>query len=389
MRILNNYQINNRNNQYCAPKPAFRGKSVAMTTADLAKLPDAVRTRILSQYLGLLVGEMDKPSQEALAGVLPHIIDPLNNVCALVQRKAKGLPPSVAAFLKDIGVELACVAKKMETAEGFLPKLKSPEIPVQPDVKTVLATLIAKRSKQYGVLSQILSDKACTVKSVRDILNENLLRPIKVDHRFELVEKMLEVAVRRKSPDLVSELFNYTFIREKGHYYTTGLSIDTTKIGHKVKPLTTFERFFNVAVATRNEEVVSDCYAGYMEYSSPFNRQLNNSAIDFALSTTDEAFMGDIFKNTYRYLDKAKFDSEKMAELLEKYLCIHLDALKSYSYNSDDVKAEVTLLFKLPPNLRGRTKVNVITHLDKTETEGYRLAHKKEYLERYFAKQKK
>lgn len=360
MRILSTYQNYNH-------KPAFGNGfgngAIQLSSAELAKLPPKVQQRIKAAHLQNLVGNMDDAGQRVLAGILPEIVDAVKSTVSLVKRKKKGVSEAVAIFLSDTGRNLEEVVQKLTSTQEVLPKpvLKSAEVSAEDGVALKLVEMSAKRSTHYNTLNEILSDDECSAASVQRILDSGLLKPIKKEHRFELIEKMLNVAVKRKSPELVVRLYNYVFTENRRGF---GILVNPKNLIN-VDCCSTLKKFFDAGAATVNHNVVYVSYINGIDKSKGFNQELNNAAIEFASKTAGVGFVKRVLIKTEANFDDAKPDKEKLAGLIEKYLCAEVPQNIDRPNPPADVEFINALIPRMPNKLRKMIRENVAADLDK------------------------
>lgn len=359
MKILSTYQNYNH-------KPAFGNGfgngAIQLSSAELAKLPPKVQQRIKAAHLQNLVGNMDDAGQRVLAGILPEIVDAVKSIVSLVKRKKKGVSEAVAIFLSDTGRNLEEVVQKLTSTQEVLPKpvLKSAEVSAEDGVALKLVEMSAKRSTHYNTLNEILSDDECSAASVQRILDSGLLKPIKKEHRFELVEKMIEVATKRKNPELVGKLFNYVFSLNQN---TLAFRVNDKNVIN-VNLCPTLMKFFNAGAESGNKQVIRESHFYGMDKSEGFNQELNNAAIEFAAKTAEMNFVKRVLIHTEANFDDAKPDREKLAGLIKKYLCAEVPQNIDRPNPPADVEFINALIPRMPNKLRKMIRENVAADLD-------------------------
>lgn len=393
MKILINYQNYNH-------KQAFGNSAMRLSAEELGKLPPAIQARIRTEHLKHLIGEMDEEGQKVLAGILPEVAKSVQSAIHLTRRRAQGMPRAVSNFLGDTKANLEAILQKLQSTQEVLPKAtqKAAAKSTESDVAPEVTELLTRRGRKYNALNQALSDEDCTVKSVQQILEKNMLKGIPKEHRFELVEKMLAVAAKRKDADLVSKLFHYVFIDDR--MYDRGsafgrdvFDINTKNLSDDVDFHSTLRKFFDASVVSEYHNGVTKGYKELTKDSRRFDNKLNNVAIDFAVKTNDDDLTFEVLANTDANTKEAQFDRKKIAELLERYLCTRITA-EDYrtEWNGEPFNKKMVrnLLFHMPNNLRKRVRTNVVQHLQNSEIANNPIALKarQEALKHYFSPSK-
>lgn len=393
MKILSNYQN-------CNHKQAFGNAAMRLSAEELGKLPPAIQARIKKEHLKHLIGEMDEEGQEVLAGILPEVAKSVQSAIHLTRRKAQGMPRAVSNFLSDTKANLEAILQKLQSTQEVLPKAtqKAAAISTESDIAPEVAELLTRRGRKYNALNQALSDEDCTAKSVKQILDRNMLRGIPKEHRFELVEKMLNVATKRKDANLTEQLFNYAFIDEYRPRKYSSMSeqvfeINAKNVSKDTDFNSTLRKFFEASIATEYKYGVEKTYSKLIEASEEFDNKVNNAAIDFAVKTENSDIVWTIISDTVANIKEAKFDRDKMAKLLERHLCKEIsDENYHTQWNGEpyDKRTVRNLLFYLPNNFRKRIRANVAQHLQNSEIakSKSKLEHRQEALKHYFSQTK-
>lgn len=346
MRILTSYS---QNNLYYSKQPVFKGSAIPMSAEAISRLPARTQKLIREAQLEQVVKGTSVAEQRVLAGVIPTIIAPVKTALALT-KKQKRLP-----FLDDTRQALESVLQRLDQAQQVLPTPKA-SIKAPKGIDPELAEMSAQRTPKYIALDGILTKGNCSVESVQEILKGRLLKPIPPEHRFELVEKMLDVAVKRKSPELIGELFNYVFVPNKRGW---GILVNPNLTN--VDCCSTLRKFFDAGTTTGNHKVV---YASYINGMDKFNQELNNAAIEFAAKTTEMNFVKRVLIHTEANFDDAKPDREKLAGLIEKYLCVEMPKNIDRPNPPADVEFINALIPRMPNKFRKIIRENVATDLD-------------------------
>lgn len=377
MRILNTYS---QNNLYYSKHYAFKGSAIPMSADAISRLPERTQALIRKAQLEKLAKGTSQPEQQKLAGVIPQVTAHIKGALAITRRH-KGAP-----VLDSTHQKLTAALEELEQAQQVLPTPKA-SIKVPNGVAPELAEMSAQRTPRYNDLNRSLTEDGCTIESVQEILKGGLLKPVPKEHRFELVEKMLDVAIKRKSPELVGKLFNYVF-KVSNHWATEGqFGVNKEHVAN-VDCISALMKFFNAGMETGNAEVLKASYTHCMSKSKGFNNDLNNMAIDFAAEASDVQFAKMVLIETEKNFDEAKLDKDKLAKVIERY--INADIPKNINETEPPFNIEFinALIFRLPNKLRQRIRANVASDLE-TKVRSVPQSKKTQVLKWYFTPARK